>query len=324
MLDEVLTALSPKAGGIYVDGTFGAGGYSRALLEAADCRVFAIDRDPEAVREGAAVVAAFPNRLTLIEGRFGDMFALLTRFDVDAVDGVALDVGVSSMQLDTPERGFSFSKDGPLDMRMSQTGPTAADIVNTFAPEDLSRIIAVLGEERRARAISRAIVWARAKARLETTRHLVSAVEQATGRQKHHERIHPATKTFQALRIYVNSELDELAKALSAAEHLLKPEGRLAVVTFHSLEDRIVKRFLAERSQARPSPSRHQPAPAAAPAPSFELLFKGHREASDTEVALNPRARSAKLRAARRTAAPAFKLDFAALGVPSVGEVRVL
>jgi 16S rRNA (cytosine1402-N4)-methyltransferase len=321
MLGEVLTALSPRDGGVYVDGTFGAGGYSRAILKAADCKVVAIDRDPDAVREGTALIAAFPNRLTLIEGRFGDMEELLAQFGVSAVDGVALDVGVSSMQLDAPERGFSFAKDGPLDMRMSQKGPSAADIVNRLAPEDLSRIIAVLGEERRARAIARTIVRARTKAKLETTLQLVAAVEQATGRQKHDERIHPATRTFQALRVYVNGELDELARALSAAEHLLKPEGRLAVVTFHSLEDRIVKRFLTERSAARPSPSRHQPSLPIASAPSFELLFKGHMEASAAEVARNPRARSAKLRAARRIAAPAFRLDMAALGVPSLGEM---
>lgn len=322
MLGEVLTALSPRAGGVYADGTFGAGGYSRAILGAADCQVFAIDRDPDAIGEGAALAAAFPKRLTLIHGRFGDMEALLSRCKVYALNGVVLDVGVSSMQLDRPERGFSFAKDGPLDMRMSRKGPTAADIVNTLAPEDLSRIIWVFGEERRARAIAEAIARARAKARLETTRDLVAAIERAIGRQKHPERIHPATRTFQALRIYVNGELDELAKALSAAERLLKPEGRLAVVTFHSLEDRIVKRFLAERSEARPSPSRHQPALPDGPAPSFELLFKGHQEASAAEIETNPRARSAKLRAARRTNTLPIKLDLAALGVPSLGEMR--
>jgi len=320
MLGEVLTALSPRDGGIYVDATFGAGGYSRAILESADCKVFAIDRDPDAVREGTALAAAFLNRLTLIEGRFGDMEDLLCPLGISTVDGVALDVGVSSMQLDTPERGFSFAKDGPLDMRMSREGPTAADIVNRLAPEDLSRIIAVLGEERRARAIARAIARARERAKLETTLQLVAAVEQATGRQKHDERIHPATRTFQALRIYVNGELEELARALSAAERLLKPEGRLVVVTFHSLEDRIVKRFLAERSKARPSPSRHQSPLAAGFTPSFDVLFKGHMEAGRAEVEGNPRARSAKLRAARRTDAPALRLDLAALGVPSLGE----
>jgi 16S rRNA (cytosine1402-N4)-methyltransferase len=225
------------------------------------------------------------------------------------------------MQLDRPERGFSFAKEGPLDMRMSRRGPTAADIVNSLSPEDLSRIIWVFGEERRARAIADAIAQARAKAKLETTRDLVAAIERAVGRRKTRDPIHPATRTFQALRIYVNGELEQLAKGLSAAERLLKPHGILAVVSFHSLEDRIVKRFFAERSETQPKTSRHQPA-LTAPAPSFELLFKGHHKASDEEVEVNPRARSAKLRAARRTNTLPFKLDLAALGVPSLSRAR--
>ena len=322
MLGEVLSALSPRDGGIYVDGTFGAGGYTRGILEAADCKVFAIDRDPDAIAGGSALLAAFAGRLTLMQGHFAGMQDLLDAFGVHAVDGVVLDVGVSSMQIDEAERGFSFAKDGPLDMRMSCEGPTAADIVNSFEPGALARIIAVLGEEHKARAIARAIVKARQHRKLSTTFALVNAIEQATGKQKHFERIHPATRTFQALRIYVNGELDELAEGLAAAERLLKPGGRLAVVTFHSLEDRIVKRFLHERSREKPEQSRHVPAPLEFAAPSFNLVFKGHAGASDTEAAVNPRARSAKLRAAERTEAPCHSLDMRALGVPQLEHVR--
>ena len=297
------------------------GGTRVPYLEAANCKVYAIDRDPEAIAGGAALLAAFRERLTLIEGRFADMESLLAEFGVAAVDGVALDIGVSSMQIDEAERGFSFAKDGPLDMRMSRDGPTAADIVNSFEPEALARIIAVLGEENKARAIARAIVRAREKQKLSTTLALVNAIEQATGKQKHFERIHPATRTFQALRIYVNGELDELAHGLAAAERMLKPGGRLAVVTFHSLEDRIVKRFLNERSREKPAQSRHVPEVQAA-APSFKLLFKGHGEAGEVEMVANPRARSAKLRAAERTAAPVHPLNLAAMAVPQISPVK--
>jgi 16S rRNA (cytosine1402-N4)-methyltransferase len=250
------------------------------------------------------------------------METLLRQFGVDAVDGVALDVGVSSAQIDEPERGFSFSKDGPLDMRMSREGPSAADIVNSLEPEDLARIIAVLGEEHKARAIAREIVRARQRQTLATTLALVAAIERATGKQKAHERIHPATRTFQALRIYVNGELNELAHGLVAAERLLKPGGRLVAVTFHSLEDRIVKRFLQERSRTKFSGSRHLPGPVDIQAPSFNLLHTGHKEASAMESTANPRARSAKLRAAERTHAPPHSLDMGRIGVPVLERAR--
>jgi len=317
MLDEVLQALAPRNGGIYIDGTFGAGGYSRAILRAASCRVFAIDRDPDAIAGGQELAAQHAGRLILIEGRFGDMQTLLQAADIASADGVVLDVGVSSMQLDEAARGFSFMRDGPLDMRMAKAGPSAADAVNTLSQDTLGRIIHIYGEEQRARAIARAIITMRAAAPITTTAALVRAIETAVGRQRPQDRIHPATRTFQALRIYVNGELDELAAALAAAERLLAPGGRLAVVTFHSLEDRIVKRFLVSRSGMLPSASRHLPQGQAGPAPSFELLFKGHREASEAEARRNPRARSAKLRAAIRTAAAPFKLNPADLGVPS-------
>jgi 16S rRNA (cytosine1402-N4)-methyltransferase len=318
MLGEVLSALSPRDGGIYVDGTFGAGGYARAVLEAADCRVIAIDRDPEAIAGGAPLAEVLDGRLRLVHGRFSEMESLLAELGLTSVDGIFLDVGVSSMQIDDAGRGFSFSRDGPLDMRMSRTGISAEDIVNALPVDELSRIIAVLGEERRARAIALSIVKARSKQRISSTLALVSAIETATGRQKPHDKIHPATRTFQALRIAVNGELEELALGLAAAERLLRPAGRLVVVTFHSLEDRIVKRFLAERASQRPSGSRHLPE-ARHPEPSFKLLFKGPAEVSETEAARNPRARSAKLRAAVRTEAPAHPLDPASVGVPRAG-----
>ncbi len=300
MLTEVLEALSPRDGLTYVDGTFGAGGYTRAILEAADCKVVAIDRDPRAIEAGEGLRARFEDGLRLVEGRFGDMAELL---DVASVDGVVLDIGVSSMQLDDAARGFSFMRDGPLDMRMSGEGATAADAVNRLEVDDLTRILREFGEEPRARAIARAIVASRDEAPITTTLQLVDAIERVTGRPRP-DRIHPATRTFQALRIHINRELDELADALAAAETVLMPGGRLAVVTFHSLEDRIVKRFLIAHAGLEPSPSRHAPERGQGAAPSFELLFKGHRTASEAEIRANPRARSAKLRAAIRTAAP--------------------
>ena len=309
MLAEVLEALAPRDGGIYLDGTFGAGGYSHALLLAGSTIVYGIDRDPAAIRGGELLLAGFPGRLTLIEGRFAAMEELLARHGVAALDGVALDVGVSSMQIDEAERGFSFLRDGPLDMRMEQRGASAADVVNHCDEADLTRIIGVLGEERRARAIAAAIARARLAAPSLTTRGLAAIVERVLGISHKPGAIHPATRTFQALRIHVNGELEELSQALSAAERLLKPGGRLAVVSFHSLEDRIVKRFLTARGQPQRQVSRHLPAADAAPARSFELLFKGHAEATAAECAANPRARSAKLRAGRRTAAAAHPYD---------------
>jgi 16S rRNA (cytosine1402-N4)-methyltransferase len=318
MLAEVLSALAPRDGGIYVDGTFGAGGYTQGLLAAARCKVIAIDRDPQAIADGAALVAAFAGRLTLVEGRFSDMENLAHRFGIEAVDGAALDIGVSSMQLDEAARGFSFAKDGPLDMRMDQSGPTAADVVNLAEAEHLTRIIGVLGEERKARAIAQAIVKARRERPILTTHDLVHAIEKATGRQRATDRIHPATRTFQALRIYVNHELEELAQALAAAERLLKPGGRLAVVTFHSLEDRIVKRFFAERSGKPIASSRHMPGRAPTAAARFVPLFNGHQQATAAETVTNPRARSAKLRAGERTDQAAMPLNREALAVPLI------
>ncbi len=318
MLAEVLSALTPRDGGIYIDGTFGAGGYTRGILGAADCKVLAIDRDPDAIRGGAPLAAAFPDRLTLVEGRFSDMEELAQRSGITMIDGAALDIGVSSMQIDEAARGFSFAKDGPLDMRMEQSGPSAADVVNQAEADHLTRIISILGEERKARPIAHAIVKARTEAPILTTFALVRAVERAIGRQRPQDRIHPATRTFQALRIYVNRELEELGYALAAAERLLKPGGRLAVVTFHSLEDRIVKRFFAERSGKLPSPSRHMPGRGEGEEARFIPVFRGHQEASEAETAENPRARSAKLRAGERTAAPALPLNLEDIAVPSV------
>jgi len=318
MLSEVLHALEPKSGAIIVDGTFGAGGYSKAILEAAECEVIAIDRDPEAVAAGRALAAKFPGRLKLVAGRFGAMDEIVNRQGIEAVDGVALDLGVSSMQLDEPERGFSFMKEGPLDMRMGKEGPSASDIVNELSAGELAEIIGKLGDEGRSRAIAKAIVARRAEAPIETTKELSDIVARVLGR-KRDEAKHPATRTFQALRLYLNDELDELARGLSAAERLLKAGGRLVVVTFHSLEDRIAKRFFASRSTPAPRGSRHLPETSdAAFAPSFRLLNQHPIEPNQSEIRRNPRARSARLRAAERTAAPAHGPDLAALGVPQI------
>jgi len=314
MLDEVLDVLQPRNGGLYVDGTFGAGGYTRAILEAADCAVLAIDRDPNAVLRGRALETKFAGRLTLIEGCFGDMQRLVTELGHEKVDGVALDVGVSSMQLDEAARGFSFMKDGPLDMRMSGQGVSAADVVNTFEESEIARIIAVYGEEKRARAVAKAIVKARDEAELHRTLELANLVERVLGRNPARDKIHPATRTFQALRIFVNDELGELARGLSGAEELLAEGGRLACVAFHSLEDRIVKRFLTTRMGREARPNRFMPDTETI-APSFlEVSFKP-RKASYAEIDVNPRSRSAKLRAGERTSAPAIPLDLAALGI---------
>jgi 16S rRNA (cytosine1402-N4)-methyltransferase len=307
LLAEVIEALSPRESGIYVDGTFGGGGYTRAILEAANCAVYAIDRDPQAIEAGVALLAAFPGRLTLIEGLFSNMYELLAARGIDKVDGVVLDIGVSSIQIDDAERGFSFQKDGPLDMRMGKHGVSAADVVNTLSEAELKRVIAVFGEERRAQAIARAISRARSDKPFTRTGELARLVESVVGRPPHYS-IHPATRTFQALRIYVNQELRELVSGLGAAERLLKTGGMLAVVTFHSLEDRIVKRFLNERSGRVAKPSRHHPALTPA-IPSFELLQRGAVTPSREEIESNPRARSAKLRAACRTDGPAHPIS---------------
>jgi 16S rRNA (cytosine1402-N4)-methyltransferase len=318
MLAEVMAALSPRASAVYVDGTFGAGGYSRALLDAAECRVVGIDRDPSAIAAGQAMVAAYGGRLTLVEGRFSAMGEHLASLGLAKVDGVVLDVGVSSMQLDGAQRGFSFLRDGPLDMRMSQAGQSAAEVVNSFSVELLAKIIFLLGEEPRSRAIAKAIARERAIAPIVTTLGLVGAIEKATGPQRAKDRTHPATRTFQALRIYVNAELDELVDALHEAERILDVGGRLVVVSFHSLEDRIVKRFLAMRGGRTPEVSRHMPGAIEHGSPSFELLYRGHVEPAAGEAERNPRARSAKLRAATRTSAAAWPPSHNDLGIARI------
>jgi 16S rRNA (cytosine1402-N4)-methyltransferase len=305
LLAEVLEALQPRDGGIYVDGTFGAGGYATGLLEAADCRVVGFDRDPNAIRRGAALARRYDGRLDLIEGRFGEMDHLLRSRGVDAADGVALDLGVSSMQLDEASRGFSFRFDGPLDMRMEGSGPTAADLIARASERELADIIFQYGEERRARPIARAIAAARSEEPIRTTGRLAEIVRKPAG-PRAKDGIDPATRTFQALRIWVNDEPGELQRGLIAAETLLAPGGRLAVVSFHSLEDRAVKEFLRRRSGADPKGSRHLPRPPGERAPSFRLLSRGAVTPGDAEIRSNPRARSARLRAAERTHAPAW------------------
>lgn len=304
LLSEVLEALRPAAGEVYIDGTFGAGGYSRAILESAPCRVIAIERDPMAFAGGQQMVAQFGGRLTLVPTTFSDMERAARDAGFTHVDGVVLDIGVSSMQLDDPERGFSFLREGPLDMRMSQAGPSAADVVNSADEETLADILYEFGEERRSRAIARAIVKARTDAPITTTKALAGIVERVLGRPRKDDK-HPATRTFQALRIHVNDELGELERALGAAERLLSPEGRLVVVTFHSLEDRIVKRFLQERSGKVPGLSRHMPVShAAITEPSFRILNTRGVKPNEKETEANPRARSARLRTGIRTHAP--------------------
>jgi len=316
MLPEVLAALAPQDGGIYVDGTFGAGGYTRGILGVGSTKVVAIDRDPNAIADGAELVAQSEGRLQLVRGTFGEMQNIIAELGLTKVQGVVLDIGVSSMQIDEAARGFSFMRDGPLDMRMGQEGKSAADYVNSLDAEDLAQIIFVFGEEPRSRSIAKAIVSSRAEAPLMTTMDLVKAVERATGPQRAKDRTHPATRTFQALRIHVNAELDELAVALCAAEEILEEGGRLVVVTFHSLEDRIVKKFFAARAGKLPAASRFMPEAHSGPAPSFELIYKGHVEASEIEKLDNPRSRSAKLRVGIRTSAPHFAFDSAAMAVP--------
>jgi 16S rRNA (cytosine1402-N4)-methyltransferase len=298
---EAVDMLSPRDGGIYIDATFGAGGYSRAILDIAGTRVIGIDRDRSAITGGFDLVDRSGGRLTLVEDRFSNLAEICAAQGVDAVDGVVMDVGVSSMQLDSAARGFSFRLGGPLDMRMSPNGPTAADVVAKASEADIANIIYIFGEERHSRGVARAIVAARKQAPIATTRALADIVARVV-RSKPNE-IHPATRTFQALRIFVNEELDELHLALSAAERVLRPGGRLVVVSFHSLEDRIVKNFLTERGRAAAG-SRHRPEVAQA-APSFQILTRRPVTPGEAEISANPRARSAKLRAAERTAAPA-------------------
>jgi 16S rRNA (cytosine1402-N4)-methyltransferase len=314
-----LEQLNVRDGGVYLDGTFGAGGYTRLILQAADATVIGIDRDQSAVARGIGLVEQAAGRLTLTEERFSNLDAVARQFGHDAVDGVVLDIGVSSMQLDEAARGFSFRLDGPLDMRMGNEGPSAADVIAHASERDLARIIATLGEERFARLVAKAIAAARAKAPIATTGALAEII--GTVIHARPDRIHPATRTFQALRIFVNEELSELVAALAAAERILKPGGRLAVVSFHSLEDRIVKTFLTERSGIRAA-SRHAPA-TRGPAPTFKLLTRRPVAPDDDEIAANPRARSAKLRAAERTAAPPRAVDASRLlpRLPSLADV---
>ena len=302
LLDEVLEALAIAPGETHVDGTFGAGGYTKALLEKGAARVFAFDRDPDAIRSGEALAASNGGRLTLVPERFSRMRQALSLQGVDQVDGVTLDIGVSSMQLDQAERGFSFQGDGPLDMRMSGEGQSAADFVNHAEEAEIADVIFLYGEERQSRRIARAIVAARP---IERTGQLAEVVRKATGHRPGMKK-DPATRTFQAIRIHINEELTELEGGLAAAEQVLAPGGRLAVVTFHSLEDRIVKRFLKNRSGDRPSGSRHLPvANESGPESTFDAVAKPVK-AGEAETSLNPRARSATLRSARRTAAPAW------------------
>jgi len=305
LLREVLSSLSPKDGGVYLDGTFGAGGHTRAILDAANCRVIGLDRDQTAIALGADLVAATGGRLLLVEARFSELERAARDHGFASLDGVLLDLGVSSMQLDEADRGFSFRRDGPLDMRMGGEGPSAADVVNTWPAADLARVLATLGEERRARAVSYAIVKAREEARIERTGQLADIIRRVVhGRP---DEIDPATRSFQALRLLVNEELQEAARALLAAERILKPGGRLAVISFHSLEDRIVKTFMTARGRIS-SPSRHQPDTEKAE-PTFHLISKKPIAPSDAEVRENPRARSAKLRVAERTDAAPGRVD---------------
>lgn len=300
LVDAVVEALAIARGETLVDGTFGAGGYTRAMLQAGAGRVFGFDRDPDAIANGRTLVP--DSRLTLIEDRFSRMDRALAEQGVDSVDGIALDIGVSSMQIDQPERGFSFSSDGPLDMRMSKAGMSAADFVNEADEAEIARVLRDYGEEPRARAIARAIVAARP---VERTGELAAIVRRVTGHRPG-MKSDPATRTFQAIRIHLNAELDELEGGLEAAERVLAPGGRLAVVTFHSLEDRIVKRFLRDRSGAAPGGSRHRPAVETRHSPTFSAVAK-FVAPTEREIAANPRARSARLRSAVRTSAPAWQ-----------------
>ena len=306
LVDAVLAAVAPRDDATYIDATFGAGGYSAAILGAARCRVFGIDRDPDAVARGQALMAQHGGRLTLIAGPFGDMERLIGPFAPGPIAGIAFDLGVSSMQLDEAARGFSFRHDGPLDMRMSREGPSAADLVARLSERELGALIRELGEERFAGRIARAIAAAQRRRPLITTGELAEIVRAATPR--HEAGIDPATRTFQALRISVNDELGELDRGLAAAERLLMPGGRLAVVSFHSLEDARVKTFLRRRSEEARG-SRHLPPLPGGPAPSFTVRTRRPLRPGADEIARNPRARSARLRAAERTAAPPFAPD---------------
>ncbi len=298
MLPEVLGALQPQGGATYLDATFGGGGYARVILQAAPCTLWAIDRDPDAIARGAALAAEHPGRLHLLHGSFGDMVALLAARGVERLDGVVMDLGVSSFQIDDPARGFSFRADGPLDMRMDRAGPTAADLVATLPEADLADTLYQLGEERQSRRIARALVQARAEAPITTTGQLASIIRRVVRADA--SGIDPATRSFQALRIRVNDELGQVERALAQAASLLAPGGRLVVVSFHSGEDRIVKRFMQDVAGRTPLPSRHQPSAATQSGAGFRLLAARAQRPSDAECHSNPRARSARLRAIER------------------------
>ena len=303
MLEDVMAVLAPRDDAIYVDATFGGGGYTAALLERARCTVYAIDRDEDAIARGKTLADRFGGRLTLMHGRFSEMESLLAGHGVSKADGIAFDLGVSSFQFDEAERGFSFSHDGPLDMRMDVSrDETAADLVNTLSQAELASILRDFGEEKRAQAVARAIIAARPIAR---TGELAAIVERTLGRGG--QAIHPATRTFQALRIAVNDELGEIERGLDAAECMLNAQGHLAVVSFHSLEDRIVKRFLTERSGRASRGSRHAPAEAPSREPTFRMSGKQPLMPQQEEVRANPRSRSARLRSAERTTAPCWE-----------------
>jgi 16S rRNA (cytosine1402-N4)-methyltransferase len=305
MLAEMLAVLAPRAGAVYVDATYGGGGYARALLDAAECRVWAVDRDPRAVVLAADLCRRYAGRLTVVHGRFAEIAGLLAEAGIDGVDGVAFDLGASSDQLDAPERGFSFRADGPLDMRMDPTcGPTAADVVNAYPQAKIENLLRRFGEERAARRIAAAIVRERAKAPILRTMQLAGIVHRVLPPAR--DRIDTATRTFQALRICVNDELAEIDRGLGGAEQVLRSGGRLCVVSFHSLEDRCVKSFLNLRSGKQPRPSRHRPEGIGGgrSAATFRLYGRGLLRPNPAEVKANPRARSARLRAAERTAAP--------------------
>jgi 16S rRNA (cytosine1402-N4)-methyltransferase len=311
MLTEMLATLNPRDGAVYLDGTFGGGGYARAILDRAQCHVWAIDRDETAIARGAGMAAQYRGRLHLLHGRFGDMLTMLTEAGVHALDGIVLDIGVSSFQIDDPARGFSFMADGPLDMRMGRHGPTstpdigatvvgttAAILVNTLSERDLADLLFQLGEERASRRVARAIVAARAEAPIITTGRLASIIRAVLppDRSGHH----PATRSFQALRLSVNDELGEIERGLAQAARLLSPGGRIVVVSFHSLEDRIVKRFMTEVSGRMPAPSRHDPrglTQANAASARFRLVTPKPLRPGASEIAANPRARSARMRA---------------------------